>query len=72
MRIYLILRGIAGATSLLLRFYAFRYLPIADASVIIFSVPVVVSIFACIFLDVSYIFSNILAISHLFQLFFYF
>lgn len=38
LRHYLVLRGIAGATSLFLRFVAFRYLPIADASVIIFSV----------------------------------
>ena len=53
LRHFLILRGIAGATSLFLRFYAFRYLPIADASVIIFSVPVFVSLFACIFLKVS-------------------
>ncbi|CAG2175509.1 unnamed protein product, partial [Oppiella nova] len=35
------------------RFSAFRYLPIADASVIIFSVPVFVSLFACIFLKES-------------------
>ncbi|CAG2113945.1 unnamed protein product [Medioppia subpectinata] len=50
LRHFLLLRGIAGATSLFLRFSAFRYLPIADASVIIFSVPVFVSLFACIFL----------------------
>lgn len=53
LRHFLILRGITGATSLFLRFLAFRHLPIADASVIIFSVPVFVSIFACIFLDES-------------------
>lgn len=53
LRHFLILRGLAGATSLFLRFCAFRYLPIADASVIIFSVPVFVSIFARIFLNES-------------------
>lgn len=52
LRHYLIIRGLAGATSLFLRFCAFRYLPIADASVIIFSVPVFVSIFARLFLNV--------------------
>ncbi|KAI2805208.1 hypothetical protein BLOT_004200 [Blomia tropicalis] len=50
LRHLLILRGLAGATSLFLRFVAFHYLPIADASVIIFSIPVFVSIFAWIFL----------------------
>lgn len=52
LRHLLILRGVAGATSLLLRFFAFHYLPIADASVIIFSIPVFVSIFAWLFLKV--------------------
>ena len=56
LRHILILRGIAGATSLFLRFFAFRYLPIADASVIIFSVPVFVSIFAKIFLKVNHLY----------------
>ncbi|UYV61340.1 hypothetical protein LAZ67_1004471 [Cordylochernes scorpioides] len=51
LRPLLILRGMIGATSLFLRFYALHYLPIADASVIIFSVPVLVSILACIFLN---------------------
>lgn len=46
----LIFRGLVGATSLFLRFVAFRYLPIADASVIIFSIPVFVSVLARIFL----------------------
>ncbi|KAI1291972.1 Solute carrier family 35 member G1 [Halotydeus destructor] len=51
LRHFLVLRALAGATSLSLRFFAFRYLPIADASVIIFSVPVFVSIFACLCLN---------------------
>ncbi|KAH9413992.1 hypothetical protein DERP_012369, partial [Dermatophagoides pteronyssinus] len=50
LRPILIMRGIAGATSLFLRFIAFHYLSIADASVIIFSVPIFVSIFAWFYL----------------------
>lgn len=46
----LIFRGLVGATSLFLRFYAFRHLPIADASVIVFSIPVFVAVMARIFL----------------------
>lgn len=46
----LILRGLVGATSLYLRFVAFQNLPIADASVIVFSIPVFVSVLARIFL----------------------
>ncbi|XP_054719285.1 solute carrier family 35 member G1-like [Uloborus diversus] len=46
----LVFRGLVGATSLFLRFVAFRYLPIADASVIIFSIPVFVAVLARIFL----------------------
>ena len=49
-RLMLILRGILGSTSLMLQFYAFRHMPLADASVIVFSVPVYVAIFAKIFL----------------------
>ncbi|XP_076345482.1 solute carrier family 35 member G1-like [Tachypleus tridentatus] len=49
-RFFLVVRGILGSTSLFLRFIAFHYLPIAEASVIVFSVPVFVSIFARIFL----------------------
>lgn len=46
----LVLRGLLGATSLFLRFSAIHYMPIADASVIIFSVPVFVSALAKVFL----------------------
>ncbi|XP_035218714.1 solute carrier family 35 member G1-like [Stegodyphus dumicola] len=46
----LIFRGLVGATSLFLRFVAFKKLPIADASVIIFSIPVFVAVLARIFL----------------------
>lgn len=49
-RIMLVLRSFVGATGLMLSFYAFRHMPLADASVIVFSVPVFVSVFAYIFL----------------------
>ncbi|XP_022698264.1 solute carrier family 35 member G1-like isoform X1 [Varroa jacobsoni] len=53
MRGLLILRGLAGSTSLFLRFCALHYLPLADASVIIFSVPVFVTLMAKFFLNES-------------------
>ncbi|KAJ6636567.1 Solute carrier family 35 member G1 [Pseudolycoriella hygida] len=49
-RIILTLRCFIGSTGLLLSFYAFRHMPLADASVIIFSTPVFVAIFARLFL----------------------
>lgn len=49
-RIILLLRCFVGATGLILSFYAFRHMPLADASVIIFSTPVFVAIFANLFL----------------------
>lgn len=48
----LLLRAFLGTTSLMSQFYALRHMPLADASVIIFSVPVFVAIFARIFLKV--------------------
>ena len=50
LRFLLVLRGIFGATNLLLNFIAFRYLPLGEAAVIIFSVPVFVTVAARIFL----------------------
>lgn len=50
-RTILLLRCFVGTTGLMLSFYAFRHMPIADASVIIFSTPVFVSIFANLFLQ---------------------
>lgn len=44
------LRCFVGTTGLMLSFYAFRHMPLADASVIIFSTPVFVAIFARLFL----------------------
>lgn len=49
-RIMLILRSFTGTTALMLSFYAFRHMPLSDASVIVFSVPVFTSIFARMFL----------------------
>lgn len=49
-RHFLILRGIAGASSLYLRYSALHYLPIANATVVVLSMPVFVCIFARIFL----------------------
>lgn len=49
-RLMLFLRSVVGTTGLMLSFYAFRYMPLADASVVVFSVPVFVAIFACLFL----------------------
>ncbi|KAG7158658.1 solute carrier family 35 member G1-like isoform X1 [Homarus americanus] len=49
-RLMLVMRGLVGATSLMSQFYAFRHMPLADASVIVFSVPVFVAVFARVFL----------------------
>ncbi|VEN46646.1 unnamed protein product [Callosobruchus maculatus] len=49
-RIMLLLRSFTGTASLMLSFYAFRHMPLADASVIVFSVPVFTGIFARMFL----------------------
>lgn len=49
-RLMLMLRSFVGTTGLMLSFYAFRHMPLADASVVVFSVPVFVAIFARLFL----------------------
>ncbi len=54
-RYFLLIRGVTSGFSLLLRFYCIHHLPIAEASVIIFSFPIIVTIFAKIFLNVSII-----------------
>lgn len=61
-RIMLLLRSFVGTSGLMLSFYAFRYMPLADASVIVFSVPVFVAIFARIFLKETCGFFNIITI----------
>lgn len=49
-RHFLVLRGLAGATSLYLRYSALQFLPLANATVIVLSMPVFVCIFARVFL----------------------
>lgn len=49
-RTILLLRCFVGTTGLMLSFYAFRHMALADASVIVFSTPVFVAIFANLFL----------------------
>lgn len=61
-RIILVLRCFMGTTGLMLSFYAFRHMPLADASVIIFSTPVFVAIFARIFLKEQCSLFNIVTI----------
>ncbi|XP_051883836.1 solute carrier family 35 member G1 isoform X1 [Pristis pectinata] len=50
LRLLLFLRGLLGATAMMLLFYAIQQMHLADATVIMFSNPVFVSIFAWIFL----------------------
>ena len=45
-RFLLVLRAVFGATNVFLNFMAFRYLPLGEAAVIIFSVPVFVTLAA--------------------------
>lgn len=52
-RIILTLRCFIGSTGLLLSFYAFRHMPLADASVIIFSTPGENSFISISFLQIS-------------------
>ncbi|CAB3219852.1 unnamed protein product [Arctia plantaginis] len=49
-RLLLVSRSLVGTFGLAFSFYAFHYMPLADASVIVFSVPVFVALFARIIL----------------------
>ncbi|XP_073541366.1 solute carrier family 35 member G1 isoform X1 [Phyllobates terribilis] len=49
-RIFLFLRGLLGSSAMILLYYAVQSMPLADATVIMFSSPAFTSIFACIFL----------------------
>ncbi|XP_038620372.1 solute carrier family 35 member G1 [Tachyglossus aculeatus] len=51
---FLFLRGVLGSTAMILLYYAFQAMPLADATVITFSSPVFTSIFAWIFLKEKY------------------
>lgn len=61
-RVILLLRCFMGTTGLMLSFYAFRHMPLADASVIIFSTPVFVAIFARVFLKEQCSLFNVITI----------
>ncbi|XP_076038511.1 uncharacterized protein LOC143023781 [Oratosquilla oratoria] len=49
-RIALVVRGIAGATSVMCHFYAFKHMPIADAGTITFTSPIFVLFFSWVLL----------------------
>ncbi|KAL4640063.1 solute carrier family 35 member G1, partial [Arapaima gigas] len=49
-RVYLFLRGFLGSNAMILLFYAVQQMPLADATVIVFSNPVFTSLLAWIFL----------------------
>uniref|UniRef100_A0A4X2LXW0 Solute carrier family 35 member G1 n=2 Tax=Vombatus ursinus TaxID=29139 RepID=A0A4X2LXW0_VOMUR len=53
-RIFLFLRGVFGSTAMILLYYAFQLMPIADATVITFTTPVFTSLFAWIYLKEKY------------------
>ncbi|XP_003255287.1 solute carrier family 35 member G1 isoform X1 [Nomascus leucogenys] len=53
-RIFLILRGVLGSTAMMLIYYAYQTMSLADATVITFSSPVFTSIFAWICLKEKY------------------
>ncbi|XP_074475102.1 solute carrier family 35 member G1 [Sebastes fasciatus] len=49
-RVYLVLRGFIGSNAMIMLYYAVQQMPLADATVIMFSNPVFTSILAWIFL----------------------
>uniref|UniRef100_A0A8D2KRD8 Solute carrier family 35 member G1 n=1 Tax=Varanus komodoensis TaxID=61221 RepID=A0A8D2KRD8_VARKO len=53
-RIFLFFRGLLGSGAMILLYYAFQVMPLADATVITFSSPVFTSLFAWIFLKEKY------------------
>ncbi|CAL1297643.1 unnamed protein product [Larinioides sclopetarius] len=60
LRFFLILRGVFGGFGYFMNFIAFRYLSMSEASVIVFSTPVIVTIFArIIFKEPCNIFQSI-------------
>ena len=61
-RHWLVLRGLAGASSLYFRYSALQYMSIANATVIVLSMPVFVFIFARIFLKEPFGIFHILAL----------
>lgn len=53
-RIFLFFRGFLGSTAMVLLYYAYQVMPLADATVITFTSPVFTSLLACIFLKEKY------------------
>ncbi|XP_074855649.1 solute carrier family 35 member G1 [Carettochelys insculpta] len=53
-RVFLFVRGFLGSGAMILLYYAFQVMPLADATVITFSSPVFTSLFAWIFLKEKY------------------
>ncbi|XP_054839041.1 solute carrier family 35 member G1-like [Eublepharis macularius] len=53
-RIFLFFRGLLGSGAMILLYYAFQVMPLADATVITFSSPVFTSLLAWIFLKEKY------------------
>uniref|UniRef100_A0A8B9U394 Solute carrier family 35 member G1 n=1 Tax=Anas zonorhyncha TaxID=75864 RepID=A0A8B9U394_9AVES len=53
-RIFLFFRGLLGSSAMILLYYAFQVMPLADATVITFSSPVFTSLLAWIFLKEKY------------------
>ncbi|XP_053167831.1 solute carrier family 35 member G1 isoform X2 [Hemicordylus capensis] len=53
-RVFLFFRGFLGSGAMILLYYAFQVMPLADATVITFSSPVFTSLFAWIFLKEKY------------------
>ncbi|RWS27898.1 transmembrane protein-like protein [Leptotrombidium deliense] len=63
LRVFVLLRGIAGASSLYLRYNALHYIPIANATVIVLSMPIFVCIFARIFLKEAFGLFHVIALT---------
>ncbi|NXN93417.1 S35G1 protein, partial [Rhinopomastus cyanomelas] len=59
-RIFLFFRGLLGSSAMILLYYAFQVMPLADATVITFSSPVFTSLLAWIFLKEKYSFWDLL------------
>lgn len=53
-RVFLFFRGLLGSGAMILLYYAYQVMPLADATVITFSSPVFTSLFAWIFLKEKY------------------
>ncbi|XP_077206408.1 solute carrier family 35 member G1-like isoform X6 [Paroedura picta] len=53
-RVFLFFRGLFGSSAMILLYYAFQVMPLADATVITFSSPVFTSLLAWIFLKEKY------------------